>query len=139
MATNVPGNTARDNHEQQVSTIRKTLTFADALALPAGFPIGMLPAGAMILTSHVDVSAAFNAATTNDVSVGTNATAYDNILTGAQVLAGAVGAKRGLAPTLRVDQVTAPTMVFIKYTGTGAAATAGQLTLVIEFAVNRDL
>lgn len=139
MATNVPGNTARDNAEQQTSFIRKTLTFTDAGAAANGLPIGMIPAGAMIMGSSVDVSAAFNAATLNDVTVGTNATAYDNILTSAQVVAGTLGVKRNLPPTLRVDQVTAPTMVYLKTNLTGTAATAGQLTIVIEFVVNRDL
>lgn len=139
MATNVPGNTARDNCEQQTSFIRKTLNFADAGAFASGLAIGMLPAGAMIISTSVDVSAAFNAATTNDVTVGTNATAYDNIATSAQVVAGTIGIKRNLAPTLRVDQITQPTQVFLKTNLTGTAATAGQLTLVIEFVVNRDL
>jgi len=139
MATNVPGNTARDNYEQQVSFFRKTLNFADAAAAANGIAIGFIPAGAMIKTSSVDVSQAFNAGTTNDITVGTNATAYDNILTTAQIAAGTVGVKRGLPPTLRVDQVTAPTQVFLKTNLTGTAATAGQVTIVVEFIVNRDL
>ena len=139
MATNVPGNTARDNCEQEVQYIRKTLTFSDAANFSAGLPIGMLPAGAMILASSVDVSAAFNAGTLNDVTVGTNATAYDNILTSAQIVAGTQGIKRALPPTVRVDQITAPTMVYLKTNLTGTAATAGQLTLVITFVTNRDL
>lgn len=139
MATNVPGNTARDNVEQQTSYIRKTITFSDAAVAANGLAIGMLPAGALIVGSSVDVSAAFNAGTTNDITVGTNATAYDNILTSAQVVAGTLGIKRNLPPTLRVDQITQPTMVFLKASLTGAAASAGQLTLVIEFITNRDL
>lgn len=139
MATNVPGNTARDNYEQQVSFFRKTLNFADAAAAANGIVIGFLPAGAMIETSSVDVSAAFNAGTLNDVTVGTNPTAYDNILTSAQIAAGTQGVKRSLAPTLRVDQVTAPTMVYLKTNLTGTAATAGQLTITVQFMTNRDL
>lgn len=139
MASNVPGNTARDNYEQQTSYIRKTITFADAAAAANGLPIGMVPAGVMIKSSSVDVSAAFNAGTANDVTVGTNATAYDNILTSAQVVAGTVGVKRGLPPTVRVDQITQPTMIYLKTSLTGTAATAGQLTIVIEFITNRDL
>lgn len=139
MATNVPGNTARDNYEQQVSFFRKTLTFADAAAAANGIVIGILPAGAMVETSSVDVSAAFNAGTLNDVTVGTNATAYDNILTSAQIVAGTQGVKRSLVPTLRADQVTAPTMVYLKTNLTGTAATAGQLTIMIQFITNRDL
>ncbi len=139
MPTNVPGNTARDNYEQQVSFIRKTLTFADAAAAANGLAIGMIPAGAMIDVSIVDVSAAFNAGTTNDITVGTNPTNYDNILTSAQIAAATQGVKRGLAPTLRVDQVTQPTMIYLKSNLTGTAATAGQLTLTIKFITNRDL
>ena len=139
MATNVPGNTARDNVEQQTSTFRKTLNFADAGAFANGLPLFIVPAGAMIKSSSVDVSAAFNAGTTNDVTVGTNPTAYDNILTSAQIAAGTQGVKRGLAPTVRVDQITQPTMIYMKTNLTGTAATAGQLTIVIEFVTNRDL
>ena len=139
MATNAPGNTARDNVEQQTSYFRKTLNFADAASFANGLPLFIIPAGALIVGSSVDVSAAFNAGTLNDVTVGTNATAYDNILTSAQIVAGTQGIKRNLAPTLRVDQITAPTMVYMKTNLTGTAATAGQLTLVIEFITNRDL
>jgi hypothetical protein len=139
MASNVPGNTARDNTPQVTSYIRKTLNFADAGAFANGLPIGMLPAGAMVIATSVDVSAAFNSGTLNDVTVGTNATAYDNIATSAQIVAGTQGVKRSLSPTVRVDQITAPTMVFMKTNLTGTAATAGQLTLTIEFVTNRDL
>ena len=139
MATNVPGNTARDNYEQQTSYFRKTLTFDQAGAFSAGLPIAMLPAGVLIKSSSVDVSVAFNSGTTNDVTVGTNPTAYDNILTSAQIAAATLGVKRGLPPTVRVDQITAPTMVYLKTNMTGTAATAGQLTIVVEFITNRDL
>ena len=137
MATNLPGNTARDNHEQQTSFIRKTITFADAGAAVNGLPIGFVPAGALIKSSSVDVSVAFDAATTS-VTVGTNATAYDNILTTAQIAQATQGVKRGLPPTVRVDQIVAPTMIYLKTAVTGTPA-AGQLTIVIEFVVNRDL
>ena len=139
MATNVPGNTARDNYEQQTSYFRKTLTFDQAANFANGLPIAMIPAGALIKSASVDVSAAFNSGTANDVTVGTNPTAYDNILTSAQVAAATVGVKRGLPPTVRVDQITAPTMVYLKTNMTGTAATAGQLTIVVEFITNRDL
>ena len=139
MATNVPGNTARDNYEQQTSYLRKTLTFDQAANFANGGPIGMVPAGVLIVATSVDVSVAFNAGTTNDVTVGTNPTAYDNIATSAQIVANTQGAKRNLSPTVRTDQITAPTMVFLKTNMTGTAATAGQLTLTIEFITNRDL
>lgn len=139
MPTNVPGNTARDNYEQQTSYFRKTLTLDQAGSFAAGLPIAMLPAGALVKSASVDVSAAFNSGTLNDVTVGTNATAYDNILTSAQIAAATVGVKRGLPPTVRVDQITAPTMVYLKTNLTGTAATAGQLTIVVEFITNRDL
>lgn len=138
MATNVPGNTARDNTPQVTNTFRKTLNFADAGAFANGLPVFILPAGALVKASSVDVSAAFNAGTANDVTLGTNPTAYDNILTSAQIAAGTQGVKRGLAPTVRVDQITAPTMVYLKTNLTGTAATAGQLTIVVEFIPNRD-
>lgn len=139
MATNVPGNTARDNYEQQTSYIRKTLTFDQAGAFANGLPIGFLPAGALIVGTQVDVSAAFNNGTSNDVSVGTEPTTYANIATTAQIVAGTQGVKRNLVPTVRVDQITAPTQVYMKTAMSGTAATAGQLTLVIEFITNRDL
>lgn len=139
MATNVPGNTARDNVEQQTSYFRKTLNFADAATFANGLPFEILPAGALVVGSSVDVSQAFNAGTLNDITVGTNPTAYDNILTSAQIVASTQGVKRNLPPTLRVDQVTQPTMVYLKTNLTGTAATAGQVTIVIEFITNRDL
>ncbi len=138
MPTNVAGSTARVNDTQQMNYIRKTVNWNEA-GVATGIPIGYLPAFAHIETASIDVSVAFNAATTNVLTVGTNATTYDNIVTGAQAVAGTQGVKRSLAPTVRVDQITADTMVYATYTQSGTAATAGQATITISYSVNNDL
>ena len=138
MPTNVAGSTARVNDTQQMNYIRKTVNWNDA-GVATGIPMGYLPAFAHIETTSIDVSVAFNAATTNVITVGTNASAYDNIVTGAQSVAGTQGVKRSLAPTLRTDQITADTMAYVTFTQSGTAATAGQATITISYSVNNDL
>lgn len=136
MPTNVAGSTARVNDTQQTNYIRATVNWNDA-GVATGIPIGYLPAYAMIISTSVDISVAFNAATTNVINVGTTALGTD-VAASASIVAGTQGVKRAISPTVRVDQITADTMIYASYTQTGTAATAGQAVIVVEFVVNND-
>ena len=67
--TDIP---ARELHTQQVTYIRKAITFDDN---GTAVTVGVLPAGARILKpiSGVDVNEAFNAGTGNVLDIGTTA------------------------------------------------------------------
>lgn len=141
MATNVDyrGLAPRQDPRQVTNTLRRTVNFNDA-GISAGILIGpdALPLGAFITGVFVEVVAAFNAGTTNTLTVGTNSTSFNNIVAsgdlpgngtaslGTQVTQVLRGLGRALASA-------ADTQVSIKYAQTGTAATTGQAVVVIEY------
>lgn len=136
MPTNTPGNTARQSAQQQTHYIRATVNWNDP-GIATGRRIGTLPAGAIITRITARVVTAFNAATTNVLTVGTNATAYNNLVASGNVTN---TANTTSTPTTGVGAIMpADTDVFATFTQTGAAATAGQVVYVIEYAANNDL
>lgn len=126
--------TPRVYHTQQIHYLRKTVNYNDA-GIAGGVIIGTLPAGAQIVDIAVNVKTAFNAATTNNLLLGTSA-AGNQIATTTDTAAGTAGFKRvttGGALTLAAD-----TDVFVAYTQTGTAASAGVATIVIAYAPDND-
>ena len=126
---------AREYHTQQVHYIRKTVNFNDA-GISAGVVIGALPKGAQIIDVVANVVTAFNAGTTNVLTVGTNASSYDDI-------AGSGDINEASATGQRVTtglglEFSADTDVYVMYAQTGAAATAGQAVIVIAYVPNND-
>jgi hypothetical protein len=141
MATNQPGSTARQDPRNVSNTIRALFNYNDA-GLSAGVLIGVLPLGAFIMGWTCEIITAFNAGTTNPITVGGNASAYNNIMQAADNTPG--------APGVYVDPVTVgpPSLrprtgrsvasagdiaIYLKYAPTGAAATTGQGVFVLEF------
>ncbi len=126
--------TPRVYHTQQIHYLRKTVNYNDA-GIAGGVIIGTLPAGAQIVDIAVNVKTAFNAATTNNLLLGTSA-AGNQIATTTDTAAGTAGFKRvttGGALTLAAD-----TDVYVAYTQTGTAASAGVATIVIAYAPDND-
>lgn len=142
MTTNTPGSTARQDPRNVTNTIRWRFTFADP-GLAVGVQIGVLPQNAFLLSQFLEIVTAFNAGTTNPISVGTVAAAYNNIHAATDNVPGtpniyapvypgptavaAVG-KYGRSLTQAGD-----TPVFLKYTPTGTAASTGVGEFVLEF------
>lgn len=122
-------------HTQQVHYIRKLVNY-NTTGIAAGIIIGTLPAGAQITHVATNVTTAFNAATTNVLTVGTTATGGE-IATSAENAAGTAGYKQPVAgqalavPTVDKD-------VYMSYTQSGTAATAGSATVVISYVPNND-
>lgn len=142
MATNTAGSTARRLHQAQLHYIRAVINWNDAgIATASTKQIGTLPAGALIMGSQVNIETAFNAATTNVLSIGTEATTNTNLVTTAQAIAGTVGLKGPtLAPTgLGLARFAADSPVYALYTQTGTAATAGVAVVTIYFTVPNDI
>lgn len=128
----------RENVPQTVCYIRKKITFADAGAA-GGIPVEWLRKGSIILESYVYVTTAFNAATTNVLTAGTNSTAYDNIVTSAQSVSGTTGYKLNLTPTgTAAGPLAADSQMFVKYTQTGTAATTGEAYICVTFINDKD-
>jgi len=136
MPSNTAGSTARQFVAQTVHTLRKKVRFdtpgvASGVKMPAP-----LPAGAEILRATAKVKTAFNAATTNVLTVGTSAGSMADVLSASDVTEGTPGAytaTTGAALTLASD-----TDIYVKYTQTGTAATAGEAIIIIEYVPNND-
>ena len=126
--------------EQAINYYRLTINFNDQnIGLAQMF--GALPANAYILSIDADVTTAFNAGTTNVVTIGTTK-ANSNEIVASGITAGTPGiyhltTAAGLG--LAVTTGTSPVTLFAKYAQTGTAATAGAVTIIIAFIPNNDL
>ena len=116
-----------------------------------------LPANAYILSIDADVTTAFNAGTTNSVSIGVTKSSANEIAAagttaGTNIVAGSTGmnhltAAAGLGVVVTgntSDQqgggsIPAYVPVYAKYAQTGTAATAGAVTIIIAYVPNDDL
>lgn len=130
----MPVGTARIHHFQLVHFFRKRVNYNDA-GISAGVRIGTIPAGAQIVGAHVRVLTAFNAATTNVLAVGTTGTGAD-IITSAESASTAAGWKSGA--TAQTVTFAADTDLYVSYTQTGTAATAGAADIIITYVPNTD-
>ena len=131
--------TPRTFHTQQVHYLRKTVNWNDA-NIATGVIMGTLPAGAQIMpfASTISVRTAFNAATTNNLLVGSAAAGSQYVAT-ADSAAGTAGIKTfALATVTTNGYLSADTDVYVTYTQTGAVATAGIATITLAFSVAND-
>lgn len=120
----------------QMPYFRATVAFDTLNIGTAGkVPLGTLPAGAIVTGMLVKVTTAFNAATTNVLTVGTAADAsavigagdVDETTVGTTLTFAGVGYKASVA-----------TPLFIKYAQTGTAATAGAADIILMFCPDND-
>lgn len=125
--------------EQAVNYYRLTINYNDK-DIGSGQFFGALPANAYILSIDADVTTAFNAGTTNVITLGTTASNANEVVASG-ITAGTIGvyhltsaAGLGLAVTSGVS----PTL-YAKYAQTGTAATAGSVTIVIAYVPNNDM
>ena len=124
-------NNSVTNAAGQLSAITATIAYTDTAAVI----IGTLPAGAQIIDVNIDVTTAFNAGTTNTVTVGKTGSAA------AFVTATSVGsAGRASVATTGVysawanvgtSDVDYATVTFSQ-TGTAASAGAARVTIVYK-------
>lgn len=123
---------ARDNGSQNVQSINKTVAFNTVgVGTADTVKLGTLPAGAQIMACTVRVTAAFNAATTNVLTVGTSSGSDADIVAAADVNEGATGTTvvyRGCDVTFASD-----TIIYVKYTQSGTAATTGSAVIVLTY------
>jgi hypothetical protein len=124
---------ARQLETQQTHYLRRDVAF-NTSGIASGVLIGTVPAGAKIMHIRIFVDTAFNAATTNVLQGGTTGTGT-NLFTSTDAAAGTPGPK---TPASAANQATGliftqDTDLFVSYTQTGTAATAGAATIIVEF------
>jgi hypothetical protein len=133
MTTGVLGTNARQDPRQVVNTLKKTVNYNDAgIATGLAFD-NPLPQNAFILRVLVEIVVAFNAVTTNVLTVGTVGTAYNNMVNAGDVNEAVVGiydVTRALGRSLTAAGDVTP---YAMYTQTGTAATTGQAIIAIAF------
>jgi hypothetical protein len=122
---------ARAYQTQQCHFYQTTLNYNDADALTR--LLGILPAGATLLAVKNAVLTAFNAGTTNTMSIGTTAGGTD--ILNAAAAGVATGIVNTLPPVAKVVFATDQS-IYVSYAQTGTAATAGQAKFVMEYAPN---
>ena len=124
---------AQQYHQNLVHFLRKEVNYNDP-GIASGYVIGRLPAGAQITQALARVKTTFNAGTTNVLTIGTNASSYDNILGAADIAEGSTG--NNAAPTANLQEAASETDVYVKYTQTGTAASQGKAIIHIAYTVN---
>lgn len=137
MPTGTAATTARRLSYQVVHTLVTVMNYNDADV--AGRKIGTIPAGACILlSSSFNVSTAFNAGTTNNLLVGKTAGGSDYAVTGTSA-AGTAGVKPFAAADITAGSpggvMTADQDIYVSYTQTGGAATAGRATVTVAYSI----
>jgi hypothetical protein len=93
--------------------------------------VGRIPAGSFLVQAMVRITTAFNAVTTNVLTVGQNAGANTDIVAAGELNEGATGVTvvlTGASLTFAND-----TDIYVRYTQTGTAATTGAATIIITY------
>lgn len=140
LALYVPPNaffTPRVLSTQQIVYFRVTVNFNDA-NIASGVQFGMIPQNSEIVDVQVDVVTAFNAVTTNVLTIGTTSNANE-LVSGADVDETTVGVTKVTRGYGRSLTSAGDTGLWAKYTQTGTAATAGQATFTIAYIQPNDL
>jgi hypothetical protein len=133
MATNIVGTNARRDTRQVVNTLKKTFNYNDAsIATGVAFD-NPLPINAFIENVLTEIVVAFNAGTTNPISVGTVGPAYTNIVGAADATSGAPGVYPSTVGRGRSLTAAGDVMPYVKYAPTGTAPTTGQGICVIFY------
>lgn len=138
MTTGTAGTSARKNAAQMVHYLRFAVNYNDA-GIASGVGKQTLPAGALIVGTDVYIGTAFNAGTTNVLTVGTSGV-FTEIVAAADVAEGSTGLTQNIKPTgVMLGAIASDTQVFASFTQTGTAATAGAAIVVIKYIPNNDL
>jgi hypothetical protein len=129
-ASNPP---VRQDPRQVSNTLKKTINFSDA-GIASGLAFdNALPMAAFILSVLVEVVTVFNAATTNVITAGVNASTYNNLVNAGDInegVAEVTSVTRGLGRALTAAGDVVP---YVIYTQSGTAATTGQAIVVIQY------
>lgn len=122
---------ARDISYGVVQAITRTVNF-DTLGIGTAdtVKVGTLPTGAQVLESVVRVTAAFNAVTTNVLTVG-SAGSNNNFVSASDVDETTIGTTIVVAAADLA--FSADTPIYARYTQSGTAATTGSAVITITY------
>jgi hypothetical protein len=112
-----------------LSAITTTIAFSDTAAVS----IGTLPANAQIVNVHIDVTTAFNAGTTNTVTVGKTGTAAAYVTSTSVGSAGRASVATTGVYSAWADTGSAELDATVTFSQTGTAATAGAARVTIVY------
>ena len=132
MATGTAGSSARDVKMPVTQTLAFQLAY-NTTGASSGVQIGTIPANAVILRWVARVTTAFNAGTTNPITVGITATGAE-IAASASITSGTAGNYTG-APAASGGwaKMSADQAVYCSYIPTGTAASAGAAVIIVEY------
>lgn len=132
---------ARQPTDQQIAYYRATINFNDQ-NIGAAQQFGALPSGAYIMSIDAYVTTAFNAGTTNAITLGTTKANSNEIvasgISGNPLATGPLHLTSAAGLGMAVTNVATPIPLFAKYAQTGTAATTGSITIVITYVSNND-
>lgn len=121
--------TGRQTHLQVQHHLRGAFTFSNA---GASVKIGTIPKGARVISAHVIVETAFNAATTNTLNLGYSANGTD--LLNAQTLASTAFVAATMTMANSTAAASADKDVFAQYNQTGNGQSTGVATVIVTYA-----
>ena len=115
-----------------LSAVTTTFAYTNATAVT----IATIPAGAQIVDINIDVTTAFNAATTNPVTVGTSASAAAYVTSTSVGSTGRASVASTGVYSAWANTGTSDVSATITYSQTGTAATAGaaRVTIIYKYA-----
>ena len=122
------GNTVT-NSAGQLSAITEVVTFANSSAVT----IGTLPVNSQIVDVNIDVTTAFNAATTNTMTVGTSGSAAAYVASTSVGSAGRASVATTGVYSAWADSGNSEVTVTATYSQTGTAATAGSARVTVVY------
>lgn len=129
----------RVDPRQVMNYLKKVVNYNDAgIASGVAFE-NSIPKNAFIAQILVEIITAFNAVTTNVLTVGQNSTDYNDMVAAGDVDETATGVttiNRGLGRALTSAGDITP---YAKYTQTGTAATAGKAEILIVYSGGEDI
>ena len=128
MPTGTLGTTARDYPSREMR-ICVALTPAN-IGAGVSQKAGVIPAGSSLLRCYTVTGVAFNASTTNNISVG-NAAAGAQIVAAAAI--GAVGINTQTIIAAQAGPLAADTTIWLTGTFAAAAPTLGNANFVLEY------
>jgi hypothetical protein len=112
-----------------LSAVTNTIAYTDSAAVT----IGTVPAGAQIVSINIDVTTAFNAATTNTITVGKSGSAAAFVASTSIGSAGRASVATTGVYSAWADVGSADVPVTATYSQTGTAATAGAARVTIVY------
>jgi hypothetical protein len=124
---------ATNNSVTEIAGVLSAITTTIAFSNTAAVSIGTLPANAQIVDIYIDTTTAFNAATTNTVTVGKTGTANAFVTATSVTSLGRASVATTGTYSAWADTGSAELDATVTFSQTGTAATTGAARVTIVF------